>query len=328
MTRKNLGLVLCGALASWGCAPTHQPGGRADRPDSPPTPSTGGTGGADAAEPGEAAGSGASDAAPPDAVALQQDASGADSPERSCAGGAIAFNANVPANHDPAVARVMVDFSASAGLPVGNSPRTIELWAFVRSSSWAGDANTIFEYGLVKPNQGFGLDFGGKRGSVDPYSNGSFDNDNQPTGLDPTKDQWVHFAMTYDGTAVVLYVNGVQDATHGARKTSPGNMLATATTPLTIGGNPRGAYFNGYLDEVRLWNVARSQAEIVGTMKKPLTGNEPGLVGYWKFDETSGTVAADSTTRPGHTRANGTLMAASAGQLPAWIPSTAPLGCP
>src|SRR3954467_1262369 len=119
MTLKNLALALCAALASWGCAPTRHvsgptggagtvggnedtggsaggpgtggSGGRADRPDSAPIPSTGGAGGMDAAGPG---GVGGSDAAPPDAVALQPDASGGDSPERSCAGGAIAFNAN------------------------------------------------------------------------------------------------------------------------------------------------------------------------------------------------------------------------------------------
>ena len=355
MIRKNLRLVVCGLLVCWGCGSSGQkprpPGddvagtggnggdgggaggdagaggsGGSTRPDSGSPQSTGGAGGVDASAGGEGGtgGDAGNDAGQSDTSAGTPDAGGPDGAKTSCAGGAIAFNANVPTNHDPAMARVMVDYGNSPELPVGNSPRTVELWAYVKSTSRAGDANTIFEYGLVKPNQGFGLDFGGKRGSVDPYTNGSFDNDNQPTGLDPTKDQWVHFAMTYDGTAVVLYVNGVQ----AASKTSPGNMLMTARSPLTIGGNPRGSYFNGYLDEVRLWNVARSQAEIAGAMKKSLTGNEAGLVGYWKFDETSGTVAADSTTRPGHTKANGTLMAASAGQLPAWIPSTAPIECP
>ena len=138
-------------------------------------------------------------------------------------------------------------------------------------------------------------------------------------------DQWAHLAVTYDGSAVRLYVNG----TMRAMKTSPGNMLATARTRLTIGGNPRGAYFNGYIDEFRVWNVARTAAEISGTMSRTLTGAEAGLVGYWKFDESSGTSAADSVTTAGHTQHSGTLMSTMASQLPTFIPSTAPItSCP
>ena len=44
-------------------------------------------------------------------------------------------------------------------------------------------------------------------------------------------------------------------------------------------------------------------------MNKTLVGNEANLVGYWKFDETSGTTAADSVTTAGHTAHPGTLMA-------------------
>src|SRR4051812_42319470 len=47
-----------------------------------------------------------------------------------CAGMAISFTSNVPANLDPAKSRVMVDFTSdTTDLPIGNSPRTIELWA-------------------------------------------------------------------------------------------------------------------------------------------------------------------------------------------------------
>jgi hypothetical protein len=246
----------------------------------------------------------------------------------SCAGKAISFSANTPQNNDPAKSRVMIDFKGSSDLPLGNAARTIEFWAFIKSSSWAGDANTMFEYGVVASNQGFGLDFGGQKsgnmGTLDPYTNGSFDNDNQNSGLDSRMDQWAHLALTYDGSAVVLYVNGVEKA----RKTSNGNMLNTMTSQLTIGGNPRGSYFNGSIDEFRIWNIARSASDITGTLHKALSGNETGLVAYFKFDEGSGTAAADSTTGAGHTKHDGTLMASSSNQVPEWVPSTAPLECP
>jgi hypothetical protein len=61
---------------------------------------------------------------------------------------------------------------------------------------------------------------------------------------------------------------------------------------------------------------------------KALVGNEPGLVGYWKFDETSGTNAPDSVTTTGHTAHAGTLMSTNSGNMPTFVPSTAPISCP
>ena len=279
--------------------------------------SSGGTGGAGGGDLGE-----------PDAAA---DTGPADLTPASCAGMAIALDANIPLNNDPAKSRVMVDFTSATDtdLPIGNAARTVEFWAFVRGTSWRGDANTMFEYGNTSPaNGGYGLYFGGAAATVDPYTNGSFDNDNQPSGLpDYMTDQWVHFAMTYDQTALTLYVNGTYAAgVQGARKMA-GGMLATARTALTIGGNPRGAYFNGYLDEFRLWNVARTQEEIMANMNQPLVGDEAGLVGYWKFDDGTGTTAADSVTSAGHAAHPGTLTATSADMIPGWVASTAPIHC-
>jgi hypothetical protein len=63
-------------------------------------------------------------------------------------------------------------------------------------------------------------------------------------------------------------------------------------------------------------------------MGHTLVGNEAGLTGYWKLDETSGTTAADSVTSAGHTAHPGTLMADTAAHNPTWVVSTAPITCP
>ena len=44
-------------------------------------------------------------------------------------------------------------------------------------------------------------------------------------------------------------------------------------------------FFNGLIDEVLLWNFARTEAEIQSIMNSILTGKEEGLVGYWNFDD-------------------------------------------
>jgi len=248
----------------------------------------------------------------------------------SCAGHAISFNANVAGNNDPAKAAVSVAFNGSADLPTGNADRTIEFWAYVLSSSWAADANTLFFYGTNnRVADGFGLDFGstsGGMGTIDPFTNNLFDNDNQASGLQTASNQWVHFAMTWDGTTVRAYVNGVLKASKVSTSSSQ-KTLMTGATALTIGGYPP-AYFNGQIDEFRVWNVARSASDIMSTMSHPLTGNEAGLTGYWKFDETSGTSAADSVTTAGHTAHPGMLTASSPANDPTWVVSTAPLTCP
>jgi hypothetical protein len=67
--------------------------------------------------------------------------------------------------------------------------------------------------------------------------------------------------------------------------------LMIDNSDLFIGkGDPdfsQGEYFHGKIDEVRLWNVARSPQEIQAAMTLTLTGREPGLVAYWDFDSQS-----------------------------------------
>lgn len=248
----------------------------------------------------------------------------------TCAGHAISFSANVAGGSDSAQARVDVPFSGSADLPIGNAQRTVEFWAYVLSSSWSADTNTMFFYGdNARNSSGFGLDFGKSAngiGTIDPFTNNDATDptgDNQPSGVMSNKDQWVHFAMTWDGSKVHGYVNGVDKVA-----VPISTMLHTTMADLIIGAYPKNAYFNGYIDEFRVWNVARTAAEITSTMNHTLVGNEPGLTGYWKFDETSGTTAADSVTSSGHTAHPGMLAASSTANNPTWVVSTAPLTCP
>jgi hypothetical protein len=251
-----------------------------------------------------------------------------------CAGHALSLSANGSGtDSDSAKARVVIDLMSD--LPLGNSNRTVELWAYMKDSDWTANTNTLFFYGpatSARNADGFGLDFGAKMGSmgtIDPFTNAIFDNDDQPSGVTTTNPQWVHFAMTWNGTAVQAYVNGVLESTKTSSTTQ--KTLMTGTSAFTLGGYPsENAYFAGLIDELRVWNIARSASDISGTMKKTLVGNEAGLVGYWQFNETSGTTSADAVTSSGHTAHAGTLMAASTAQNPTFVlPNPqAPVSCP
>ena len=77
---------------------------------------------------------------------------------------------------------------------------------------------------------------------------------------------WTHLAVTYDGTTVRLYVDGAQVSS--LAKT--GN-LTTSTNPLTIGSDPiYGQYFQGMIDDVRVYNVALTSAQIQADMATPV----------------------------------------------------------
>jgi hypothetical protein len=68
----------------------------------------------------------------------------------------------------------------------------------------------------------------------------------------------------------------------------------------------------------RLWSIVRSPAEITSTLHKTLIGNEPGLVGYWKFDEGAGITSLDSSP----SKMDATLISS-----PRFVRSDAPV-CP
>ena len=54
-------------------------------------------------------------------------------------------------------------------------------------------------------------------------------------------------------------------------------------------------FFEGSISEIKFWNYAKSAEEIEKNYYKELTGNETGLMGYWKLNEKSGNVAIDSS---------------------------------
>jgi hypothetical protein len=77
---------------------------------------------------------------------------------------------------------------------------------------------------------------------------------------------WTHLAATYDGAAQRLYVNGVQVSTRAQT-----GQISTSTSPLRLGGNASyGEYFQGRIDEVRLYNRALTAAQIQADMNAPV----------------------------------------------------------
>jgi hypothetical protein len=256
----------------------------------------------------------------------------------SCAGRAISLAANGTGNaSDAARARVVIDLGMDSLL--GNVPRTIEFWFYVKPTDWVAELNEIFLLGGPPgAQQQLGLDFGKppvkgmamNHATLNPYTDGIFDDDTGvDLGITSTDTQWIHVAMTWDMTALRTFVNGAERIT---AKVTGMQMLKTTMGPLVMGCNPP-TYncFNGLFDELRVWSVARTPDEIMASQKKGVVGNEAGLVGYWKFDDAPGSaMAADSVTTAGHTAHPGVLMSANAAGLPTFVTPDmpSPVACP
>jgi hypothetical protein len=78
---------------------------------------------------------------------------------------------------------------------------------------------------------------------------------------------WTHLAATYDGAALRLYVNGVEESS--APATGP---VSPCARPVRFGGSDQADWLDGDLDEVRLYPRALSAAELRADLARPISG--------------------------------------------------------
>lgn len=166
-------------------------------------------------------------------------------------------------------------------------PFTIEFWAKPSDPSPVGMFDTASRLPYALRN----------------YSGGRVEwwNTNPNLSLGTTAGSWQHLAFVFRQTNVNIieyYRNGIPVAT------ATGSSATTFawTSPIRFGDINHGdaGRYNGLLKDIRIWNTARTQAEIQGNMNRALAGAEPGLLGYWKLSEGGGTTAYDSTANKKH----------------------------
>ncbi len=100
--------------------------------------------------------------------------------------------------------------------------------------------------------------------------------------------EWHHAACTWDLSTKTaqIYVDGELDTTGDQADDDPGSFTFTIGT--RTGQNKD--YFDGRLDEIRIWSEVRTQEQIRKYMNQQISDpeNEPTLMAYWRFDEASG----------------------------------------
>jgi hypothetical protein len=112
-----------------------------------------------------------------------------------------------------------------------------------------------------------------------------------------SSETWHHLALTYDGSNIILYIDGIV-----AGSAEASGQITNDSVPLNIGKlvwQTTNFDLDGQADEISLWNIALTQQQVQDYMEADLTG-ETGLVGYWNFNEGSGETANDASGNDNH----------------------------
>ncbi|MBF0451505.1 MAG: hypothetical protein HQK75_12440, partial [Candidatus Magnetomorum sp.] len=124
---------------------------------------------------------------------------------------------------------------------------------------------------------------------------------------DPSKitPGWHHIAATFDGQYIKFYIDGEEKVSKDTGGKHSIKYIETTKTligaePNSVGDPTPGWYFKGTICQLRIWDIARTQAQIKKYMHSPLfSKNEVSLLAYYTFNQETGTTLIDSS---GHNR--------------------------
>jgi hypothetical protein len=183
------------------------------------------------------------------------------------------FGAWLSLSGNPSTGHAAIPASAALN---PTSAFTFEAWVSITNNSAGEDCRTIAGKNYTQA-WWIGLCGVGGKPTLRSYlkGGGSLRNGGQ---IEPGR--WTHIAVVFNGTERRHYINGELAATFP--ETGP---LTTSTSEMRIGSDlswehpPTGA-----IDEVRLWNVARTEAQLRANFNKEITAPETGLVAVWPFN--------------------------------------------
>ena len=191
---------------------------------------------------------------------------------------------------------------------------TFEAWVYPESAGSREGIighNNIIEFGFIQSGK---IHLWTARGS---QANWYYNSTTLPYNT------WHHLVAVGDGTLnnnnLKVYVNGELKVQGGSAPS--GDHYGTANYTVNIGAgayDPLGSsrYYDGNLDEIRVWNSARTIDEIKANMFKQLNGDESNLQAYYKMSTATGTTLVDNTSNSN----DGTISGAT------WGTNYVPLG--
>ncbi|MFH2020374.1 MAG: DUF2341 domain-containing protein, partial [archaeon] len=147
--------------------------------------------------------------------------------------------------------------NATAGLPSGNVPKTIEAWVILRGICNSNYCN-IGGFGTTTAGQNFQIG-SGYSGNLTVWGWGSsYDWDTKVPAIGIMDDNWHYIVVTYNGSTTFLYIDGRLNASNSTKTWS------TNPQKIVIGNeiDQAGQEFNGSIDNFKIYDRALTAAEI------------------------------------------------------------------
>jgi hypothetical protein len=203
---------------------------------------------------------------------------------------------------------------------------TLEAWVnpaaysgetYILAEDRDGQGDGQFRFGFIASGQLFFMMTDGTGNSFGLYSNSAYQ---LLSAAALPLNAWSDVAVVKNNTQFYLLVNGSSVASYTATGSfvfndgGHQNPFRIGARVGTNGSSPEGVV-SGIVDEVRLWNVARTPAEITADMNHHLDSTDPAwsnLTAYWPFAEGMGVTTADVTSAYPGTLTSG----------PTWVTNT------
>lgn len=235
---------------------------------------------------------------------------------------AQAQSAGLALHFDGTTDLVRLPATATMMAPTWGTTKTISLWVNPTGtpSCTAADPATCDVIFGDRPRT-FGISRG-VLGGQDRIWIWNYDGTLDRVGVEYTPGVWIQITLVHGGGMLSAYKNGLFVGSVASGSTPPNSSQVLYFGGI-INNAARNWTFEGDIDEVQIWNVARSATEILASMNGPLTGSEIGLAAYYRMTNGSGTSLTDDS---GHGW-TGTLLD-GASDVPGngpitWIPSGA-----
>ena len=200
------------------------------------------------------------------------------------------------------------DFVSTGDPAIDDYPFTMEAW--IKTAGNGSDMAIMGYCSTISDEYQIGVFVNGSDGKVSIRSKKDVTNEEEKGSIVVTNDAWHHVAVVFvSANSARLYIDGQLDATETG--TSP--ILPTEVNSFNIGrfgDNIPDSYFDGLIDEVRLWTTTRSQSQIISYRTQSVPAPFTNMAGYWKMEEG---VGATTDNAQGNAALDGNLSS------PDWI---------
>ena len=187
-----------------------------------------------------------------------------------------------------------VDLSGSGFRGKFSNAVTLEAWVFIEDSSGYSEIFALTNNALGPEDMFVGLRIIGNKGQIHTGNSNYYTA--KRTFDDLPTNEWIHIVGVYDNSVgLSFYVNGNQVTSEDIILTGFDEDLIISNDSsaipsigrysYTVDSDGGRNYFNGSIDELRIWNVARTEEQIRANMNRSLTGKESGLLAYYDFNQ-------------------------------------------